>query len=189
MEKILFVNACVRPESRTKELAELAISRMFGTVEVLDLETAEIAPLTGATLQERTAALEQGDSASPLLRWAKQFAAADIVVIAAPYWDLSFPALLKTYIEAINVVGITFRYNEHGAPETLCKAKALYYITTAGGPIFADLGFDYVKTVAEAFYHIPTVRCVRAEGLDVIGVDVNGILDAAKAEILRIIPS
>lgn len=188
MEKILFVNACVRPGSRTRELAELAISRMSGDVEVLNLETAQIAPLTGETLEERTAALAQGDSSSPLLRYAKQFAAADIIVIAAPYWDLSFPALLKTYIEAVNVVGITFQYHENGIPETLCRAKALYYFTTAGGPIFADLGFDYVKTVAEAFYQIPTVQCVRAEGLDVIGADVTGIMDAAKEDIIRLFP-
>lgn len=188
MEKILFVNACVRPESRTRALAELALSRMSGEVDIVNLETAQIAPLTGKTLEERTAALAQGDRTSPLLQYAVRFAVADRIVIAAPYWDLSFPALLKTYIEAVNVVGITFQYNENGVPETLCRAKALYYITTAGGPIFADLGFDYVKTVAEAFYQIPTVQCVRAEGLDVIGADVQGIMDAAKADILRMFP-
>lgn len=189
MEKILFVNACVRPGSRTRELAKLAISRMSGVVETIDLESAGIAPLTGAALQEQSAALDRGDSASPLLQYARQFAAADSIVIAAPYWDLSFPALLKTYIESINVVGLTFQYNASGIPESLCRAKALYYITTAGGPIFADLGFDYVKTVAEAFYQIPTIVCIRAEGLDVVGADVNGIMDAAKAEILRILPA
>ena len=189
MEKILFVNACVRPESRTRELAELAISRLPGEVEMLDLGAEKIAPLTEETLNARTVALEQGDNTAPMLRYARQLAAADIIVIAAPYWDLSFPALLKAYIEAINVVGITFRYNENGVPETLSRAKTLYYITTAGGLIFANLGFDYVKTVAEAFYQIPTIRCVCAEGLDVIGADVTGIMDTAKAEILRSIPS
>ncbi len=189
MEKILFVNACVRPESRTRELAKLAISRLSGKVEVLDLAMAEIAPLTEETLNARTVALEQKGNTSPLLRYAIQFAAADVIVIAAPYWDLSFPALLKTYIEVINVVGITFRYNDKGVPETLCKAKELYYITTAGGPIVANLGFDYVKAVAEAFYQIPTVRCICAEGLDVIGADVTSIMDAAKAEILEVFPS
>ena len=37
---------------------------------------------------------------------AKQFAEADEVIIAAPFWDLSFPAALKQYFEQINVLGI-----------------------------------------------------------------------------------
>ena len=40
--------------------------------------------------------------------YAKDFAKADTIVIAAPFWDLSFPASLKCYIEAINILGITF---------------------------------------------------------------------------------
>ena len=52
---------------------------------------------------------------------ARQFAEADRVVIAAPYWDLSFPAVLKQYIEAINVSGITFEYTEEGFPRGLCN--------------------------------------------------------------------
>ena len=39
---------------------------------------------------------------------------ADTVVIAAPFWDLSFPAILKKYIEAVTVAGITFRYSDQG---------------------------------------------------------------------------
>ena len=54
----------------------------------------------------------------------KQFAAADVIVIAAPYWDLMFPAVLKTYLENITVTGITFCYSDQGRPQSMCKAKA-----------------------------------------------------------------
>ena len=60
---------------------------------------------------------------------------ADIIVIAAPYWDLSFPAQLKDYIERVNAVGVTFDYDQEGIPYGLCRAKKLVYITTAGGNI------------------------------------------------------
>ena len=40
---------------------------------------------------------------------ARQFARAEIIVMAAPYWDLSFQAALKQYLEQVNVVGITCR--------------------------------------------------------------------------------
>ena len=57
---------------------------------------------------------------------ARQFAAADQIVIAAPYWDLSFPAALKQYFEQINVLGITFAYTPEGVPKGLCRARKLY---------------------------------------------------------------
>lgn len=186
MKNILFINACVRPESRTLELARLALEQLRGQVTEVNLEREAIVPLTGKTLEQRTAALEAQGAAAPCFRYARQFAAADAIVVAAPYWDLSFPASLKAYIEAINVVGVTFQYNAQGVPESLCKAKELYYIMTAGGPVFADFGYGYVKAMAEAFYHIPTIRCVKAEGLDIIGADVEGILAAAKEEVLRV---
>ena len=49
------------------------------------------------------------------ISYAKQFAGADTIVIAAPFWDLSFPAILKTYIENIYVTGIVSRYSKKDA--------------------------------------------------------------------------
>ena len=95
---------------------------------------------------------------------------------------MSFPAILKAYIEQINVVGITFEYTEEGFPQGLCKAHQLVYVTTAGGPIISNnYGFGYVKSLAENFYGIKDVSLVKAEGLDVIGADVDEILDQAFA--------
>ena len=109
-----------------------------------------------------------------------QFAEADIIVVAAPYWDLSFPAILKAYFEQINVLGLTFEYTEDGFPRGLCKAKKLIYVTTAGGPIISDeFGYGYVKALAQNFYGISNVCQVKAEGLDVIGADEEGILNKA----------
>lgn len=107
------------------------------------------------------------------------FANADTVVIAAPYYDLSFPAMLKQYFEQINVLGLTFTYSETGTPKGLCKAKDLYYVTTAGGPIISDeFGFGYVKALAKCFYGIENVYQIKAEGLDIIGADVEAILNS-----------
>lgn len=78
--------------------------------------------------------LKDGKFDDPMFRYAKQFANADEIVVAAPFWDLSFPAKLKIYLEQIAVAGITFRYT-NGRPTGLCKAKKLTYITTSGGPI------------------------------------------------------
>ena len=105
-------------------------------------------------------------------------------MISAPYWDLSFPAILKTYFENINVNGITFSYSEQGYPISLCKAKKLIYITTAGGPIISDeFGFGYIKSLAENFYGIKDVIYIKAEGLDIYGANVPKILENVKQEI------
>ena len=108
---------------------------------------------------------------------AKGLAAADTVVIAAPYYDLSFPSMLKQYIEQLCVVGLTFFYNEQNMPQTLCKAKKLYYVTTAGGPITNDVyGYGYVKEVAQTFFGIQEFHQVKAEMLDIIGYDAEAII-------------
>lgn len=104
-------------------------------------------------------------------------------MVAAPYWDMSFPAILKAYFEQINVIGVTFKYSDKGIPVGLCRAKRLTYVTTAGGPIFSDeYGFGYVKALAQGFYGINEVCLVKAEGLDEIGVDVDEILEKAFSE-------
>ena len=117
---------------------------------------------------------------------ARQFAAAEEIVIAAPYWDLSFPASLKQYLEQINVVGIAFRYTQEGLPESLCRAKRLYYVTTAGGNyVPEEFGYGYVKALAQGYYGIPDVRLVKATGLDIVGADAEDIMRAAEEEIRR----
>ena len=68
--------------------------------------------------------------------------------------------------------------NHSGMPKGLCRAKRLYYITTAGGPIFSDeFGFGYVKALANTFYGIEEVYQIKAEGLDVDGADVDKIIN------------
>jgi FMN-dependent NADH-azoreductase len=110
--------------------------------------------------------------------------AADAVVVAAPYWDMMFPAVLKTYLESITVSGITFRYSESGRPESLCRAKSLYYVTTSGGFIGQnDFGFSYVKALSLTFFGIAQIHRYTAEGLDIRGADVEKIMHKAKLEV------
>ena len=109
---------------------------------------------------------------------ARQFAAADTIVIAAPHWDLSFPAALKQYVEQINVRGITFEYTPEGVPVGLCKARKLYYVTTAGGNFVPqDFGYGYIKALAESFYGIKDVELISATGLDIWGADAEAIVE------------
>ena len=179
MEQILFINACVRTGSRTMQLAQHVLSQLEGACHTCQLQDEGLLPLNRERLANRDALLAKGKMDDACFRWAKQFAQADTIVIAAPYWELSFPALLKIYLENITVTGITFTY-ENNRPVGLCRAKRLIYVTTAGGPIFADFGFAQVEALARNFFGIREVLCCSAEGLDIIGADVTALLENAK---------
>lgn len=175
---ILFVNACVRDGSRTLRLAESVLDKLGQEYESVELGSAQPLPLTGERLAQRDRAIAQGDLQADILSYAVQFARADTIVIAAPYWDLSFPSLLKIYTELVCACGVTFSYNEKGEPVSLCKAKKLIYVTTAGGFIpERDFGFDYIDTLAKTFFGIGETVCFKAEGLDIEGNDPEAILN------------
>ena len=181
---ILFVNGCVRQNSRTYALASAVLSYLDGNVTEIKLEDERISPLTAEKLYHRDSLLHSGMLDDPSLQYANMFADADLIVLAAPYWDLSVPAAVKAFLEAVTVTGVKFRYTPAGFPEGLCKAKKLIYVTTAGGPIMNyNLGYDYVQALAQLYYGIPETVCVKAENLDIIGADVDSILEAAKQEI------
>ncbi len=188
MKKILFINACVRPGSRTLFLAEHVLSKLDGLVEELNLEAEDIAPLNSKALAERDRLCAAGDFSAPMLKYANQFAAADEIVIAAPYWDLAFPSTVRIYLEAVTVCGLTFKYAADGTIEGLCHAKRLHYVTTAGGTIGQyNLGYDYVSALCGMFYAIPEVLCYKAENLDIIGSDVKAIMERAVNDADRIL--
>ena len=185
--KVLYVNACVRSDSRTDTLARYALKKIGGEIdEVVLNDIDDIAPLKRDILNRRGTLLCQEEWDNPMFCRARQFAEADFIVIAAPYWDLSFPALLKIYFESINVLGITFSYSSDDVPHSLCKAKSLLYITTAGGKNVPDkYGFGYVKELCRVFYGIGNVMHIKAEGLGLRSADIEGIMKRARSRIDR----
>ena len=177
---VLFVNACVRKQSRTLILAKRLLGTLDGEIKEVQLEKVDFPVVNEEFIELREKLKSAGKYDEPMFLLARDFSNADTIVIAAPYYDLSFPGMLKQYFEQISVLGLTFTYSELGIPQGLCKAKSLYYITTAGGTILSDeLGFGYVKALANTFYGIEEVHQIKAEGLDVIGADIEAILNAA----------
>jgi len=182
--EILFIDACVRAESRTRALANTLLGNLDGNITHLKLWETELPEIDEIAIKNRNIDGKNNRFDAPVYDLAKQFAAADCIVIAAPFWDLSFPAVLKKYIEAITVSGITFRYSEQGIPIGMCRAEKLLYVTTAGGPIFNDeFGYGYIKTMAQQMYGIGDCVCFKAENLDIIGADVESIIKTAEKQI------
>ncbi|HIT19209.1 MAG TPA: NAD(P)H-dependent oxidoreductase [Candidatus Fimivivens faecavium] len=197
MDNLLFVNACPRGEgeSRTLRLArhfldQAAQKQPDRAVTELRLTELSLACYHGAALKEREALMKARDFSNPMFDLAKQFAAAERIVVAAPCWDLTFPALLKVYLEHVCVPGITFGYTQKG-PAGLCKAKKLLLITTKGGYFVpaAELTRDLAAVNFAALcgmWGIGTFQSLTAEGLDIAGNDPEQILGQAFTEAGRL---
>lgn len=184
MSNTLFINACMRgKESRTLKLCREYLAAKNDVVEV-DLNKLELKPFTGAMVEQRNQLQEEKRLDDPMFDLAHQLATADEVVIGAPFWDLSFPAALRTYFEHVSVYGVTFGYTDKGEAQGYCKAKHITYIATCGGTVDFDdhLGNRYVCGIAKMF-GIPEVRFVTAENLDIVGVDVETQLEIARKQI------
>jgi FMN-dependent NADH-azoreductase len=186
MTTLLYVNACVKreTESRTKRLAQAYLAKRLEAqpcnVETIVLEDLSLKPLLGDGLTQREEAIRTGDFSGEAFELARAFAAADEVVIAVPYWDMSFPSLLKLYVEQLCVNKLTFCYDETGRPRGLVKVKRVVYITTSGGYIrSANFGFDYIKCLFSTLFGIPDISFISAEGLDLYGNDPEQILQDA----------
>lgn len=177
---ILFINACVRKASRTRQLAEQLLTRLQQPYAEIRLHEMTFPVVNEDFLAQRDRLIAAGEFQSPVFDLARQFAEAETVVIAAPYWDLSFPAALKQYLEQINVVGITFRYTQEGVPLGLCRAGRLFFVTTAGGNyVPEEFGFGYIRALARNYYGIDDVRLIQATGLDLEGADTDALVSAA----------
>ena len=171
---VLILNGCIRGESsRTGRLLQAFSEEMKRnlpkdcTVTQLDLAKLLLRPLTGSFFEEREQLLAENNREHPRFDYAHQFAEADRIVLAAPFWDLSIPAIVKIYIENISLDGITFGCNEEGM-YGLCKATDLLFLTTRGG-IYTDgpmeQGARYLKALCSMF-GIENFRCIYAEGMD-----------------------
>lgn len=184
MSKILFINACARPISRTNELANCVLQHLEGEIEQINLYDIDLEPLNFANMQKRDRALKNNDFSDAFFNFANNFSNAEKIVIAAPYWDLMFPAVLRTYLENVSVCGITFRYSQEGRPIGMCKAQDLYFVTTSGGYIGGNnFGGDYIKSLSQNLFGINNYHQFNAEGLDIIINDAEAIMNKAKEDI------
>lgn len=174
----LYIDCCPRTESRTRKLASVLLGKP-GDYEELRLYDLGLKPLDEDRLNRRNELLLKKNTDADEFALARQFASADRIVIAAPFWDLSFPAALKLYIENIYITGIVSAYDSNGMPKGLCRARELYYVTTSGGPYDGRYSFEYFKTLCRDYFGIPEIKLLKAEMLDIAGNDPDAILHEA----------
>lgn len=88
------------------------------------------------------------------------------IVIAAPIYNFSVPAVLKAWVDQVARARVTFRYTENG-PEGLLKGKKAYLVVASGGvPLGSEV--DYASTYLRhvlGFLGIDDVTLVNANEL------------------------
>ena len=173
--KILFVDCCIsrrRGDSRTRVLADAFLAAFREKHQDAEVETVSqetllaLKPFDAAMLDDRDALASVGAWDAPVFDLARQFRAADGIVVAAPFWDLSYPAALRTYIEYISANGLAYHYDEQGCHGD-CRASRLVYLTSGGDFEHEDsVGVVHWRQLATMF-GIPRFDYVFAGGLDI----------------------
>ncbi len=98
---------------------------------------------------------------------------------AAPFWDLSFPAVMRTYIEYICANGLCYHYADDGCHGD-CRASRLAYLTSGGDFERPEsLGVLHWKQLA-AMFGIPRFDYVFAGGLDAVPAKAASFISAAE---------
>ena len=151
MKKLIFIDACMRAGSRTRRIATPIIAELGKrySVETVAL-TRNIYPVAdNYTLEDRN----QGVVPAEDVDLAKRIAAADRIVIAAPFWDMSFPSALKVFLENISLFGVTFDSKEKEC-FGLCKAEKVMYITSRGMNISTGDPLEQAPPYIKALSHL-----------------------------------
>lgn len=136
MAKVLYIKANPKEDknSNTFMLAnefinEYRKSNPNDEFKTLDLYKENIKPLDGEMIVKLFSGQE-----NIMKKYALEFAEADKYIIAAPMWNLSIPSILKSYIDYIAYVGITFKYTDKGPVGLLeGKGKKAIHIVSRGG--------------------------------------------------------
>ncbi len=177
MKTVLFINGCVRGEhSRTLEIANVYIQELKkqGAFTLVERNLCREKPqyMTDKSFHPKTG--KQEDSTSEL---AKEFAAADEIILAAPFWEFMFPAVVSCYFEEVSAVGTTFNYTPEGSVG-LCKARSLTYIYTAGDCLCDEdrISEKFMLRLAK-LYGIPSCSFISVDGLDIETNDAQALVD------------
>jgi FMN-dependent NADH-azoreductase len=149
-------------------------------LQELDLYREHIPQLKGCYFESRSAIVssqakaklsqEEQQEVDTITRLCDQFREADLYVLAAPMWSLSFPAPLKEYIDCVVQSGKTIEFHNnkpHGLLDD--KRRAFVYVQSSGGSLpwivqpALNKGLNYVRDIMK-FLGIAVFEELLADG-------------------------
>ncbi|MGU8237203.1 FMN-dependent NADH-azoreductase [Clostridium perfringens] len=181
MSKVLYIKANIKNEgeSRTFKVSDSFVEEYKKNnpedeIITLDLYKENIDFLRADDLGKLFGPKDEESKNDSILKYAYEFADADKYIIAAPMWNLSFPAILKAYIDYVSVSGITFKYTAEGPVGLLNNKKAVHIVSRGGAYDNSpyEMGDRYLRTIL-GFFGIKDIETIAIDNLDVIGVNVE----------------
>ena len=161
MKKLLYIDSCIRGElSRTKKIATPIIEKLSERyeVETIVINDLELRPVQAEENRRRAGGVVSEEAIS----LANKIKNADRIVIAAPFWDMSIPAALKTFFELCSLFGVTFDSDDKTC-YGLCKAKNAMFITTRGMKIKTGEPLEQATPYLKALFWLWGIK-----GLEVV---------------------
>ena len=170
-KKLLYIIVNSKPEemSASRTVGRAFVNKFLEVhndfkLEELDLYNCQIPRLEYQYFEKRNAMIKEEDSnklnkkqqeeVHNIVKLTEQFKEADMYVIAAPMWSLSFPAPLKEYIDCVVMDGKTISIKENNIEGLLNdKPRGMVYIQSSGGHIpwilriVMNKGLNYVKDI------------------------------------------
>ena len=174
MKKLLYISVNSKPEdlSASKTVARKFINKFLQKnkdfqVEEIDLYKEHIPRLEYQYFEKRNCIVNEDDAkklndkdqkeVQRIRALCDQFISANVYVIAAPMWSLSFPAPLKEYIDCIMQDQKTIKFEGKKIEPLLNdKPRTMVYIQSSGGNIpwildpIMDKGENYVAQIMKA---------------------------------------
>lgn len=171
MKKLLYISVNSKPEnlSASKTVARVFIDKFLEKnkdfeVEEIDLYKEHIPRLEYQYFERRNCIINEDDAKKlddkdkeevrKIRELCDQFISANVYVIAAPMWTLSFPAPLKEYIDCIMQDQKTIKFEGKKIEPLLNdKPRTMVYIQSSGANIswmlkpILNKGLNYVEDV------------------------------------------
>lgn len=173
MKKLLYIDACIRNGvSRTKRIATPIVEALKEkyAVDTLVLNELNLELVKEELVTKRN----NGEIDSVVMSWAEMVRDADRIVIAAPFWDMSFPAVLKVFFELCSIFDVTFKSDDKTCYGN-CKAEKMLFITTRGMDIptgdVLEQATPYLKALSW-LWGIGPLQVVAAQNMDYVSAEV-----------------
>lgn len=187
MKKLLYitVNSKDEAQSTSKTVGRRLVNAILEKLpdvqlEELDLYKDHIPQLKACYFEDRNAIVsaeaksglstEEQNEVDTIVKLCDQFRNADIYVVAAPMWNMSFPAPLKEYLDCVIQVGKTIEFKNNKPRGTLDnKHRVFIYVQSSGAEIpwfirpVLNQGLKYVHDITK-FLGIDTFEELMVDG-------------------------
>ncbi|MGG7162732.1 FMN-dependent NADH-azoreductase [Clostridium ihumii] len=209
MKKLLYITVNSKPEelSASKTVGRAFVNKFLDChddfeLQELDLYEAHIPRLEYQYFEKRNCLLNDYDlkkldekeqkEVRKIIALCNQFKDADVYVIAAPMWSLSFPAPLKEYIDCVIQDGKTIKITQDKVDGLLNdKDRTMIYIQSSGASIpwilkkALNKGLNYVEDIMK-FMGIEHFKEILVDGTGFTEEEKNKAIEESLEKVTKI---